>query len=166
MLNYEGLIFDIMGVAAEAVDPTGTNTTDIYIGGESVSSFLNKEKEVPYNWGIGSVTYITFLSAVFMGTIILEGVDTSLMAKVTPAALNETFNNRMVYLPLLSERSVASWGFHDYHRRARAQGRFHGLASATFFLMIPLVVIGYIYPCQAILEAVAVTSFVNSCLAK
>jgi hypothetical protein len=91
-LNYEGLIFDIMGVASEALDPTGTNTTDISIGGESVSSFLNKHKEIPFNWGIGSVTY----------------VDTSLMAKVTPAALDETFNNRMVHLPLLSERLAAS----------------------------------------------------------
>lgn len=54
---------------------------------------LNGEKEVPYDWGAGPYVYIVFLSATFMGTIVLEGVDTSLMAKASPPALNGTFFN-------------------------------------------------------------------------
>jgi len=102
-LNYEGLIFDIIGIAVEAVEPDdfSTNSTntmandqlDISVGGESITTFLNKHLEVPYDWGAGLYVYITFLSAVFMGTIILEGVDTSLMAQKTPPALNDTFIN-------------------------------------------------------------------------
>lgn len=99
ILNYEGLIFDVMGVAAETVS-AGTDSiksvkhgTEISIGGTNVVKILNKEHEVPYDWGAGKAVYITFLSAIFMGTIILEGVDTSIMAKTTPAGLNDTFMN-------------------------------------------------------------------------
>ena len=42
---------------------------------------------------MGPAVYIVFLSAIFMGTIVLEGVDTSIMAKVTPPKLNACFFN-------------------------------------------------------------------------
>lgn len=97
ILNYEGLVFDLIGVAVEAVAPSDSlsNSTEINIsvGGTDIKSVLNKEYEVPYDWGFGKFIYVTFLSAAFMGTIILEGVDTSLMAKATPPALNDTFIN-------------------------------------------------------------------------
>lgn len=96
-------MFDIIGYAVKAVEPdnfaknAARNTTnsmlDISVGGESITTFLNKHLEVPYDWGAGLIVYITFLSAIFMGTIILEGVDTSLMAQKTPSALNDTFIN-------------------------------------------------------------------------
>eukprot|EP00978_Attheya_sp_CCMP212_P049023 scaffold605676_cov83-Attheya_sp.AAC.1 len=56
-----------------------------------VSEF--KHSAVPYDWGLGMVMYVVFLSWIFMGTIILEAVDTSLMSKVTPPKLNGTFIN-------------------------------------------------------------------------
>lgn len=103
ILNYEGLVFDIIWYAIEAVKPddfpknatvsNSTNSTDISVGGQSLTSFVNKYNEIPYDWGAGLIVYITFLSAIFMGTIILEGVDTSLMAQKTPPALNDTFIN-------------------------------------------------------------------------
>lgn len=101
-MNYEGFVFDVIGVAIDAVDPehlstnftnSGKGHLDISVGGQSIMTFLNKEKEVPYDWGAGVYVYIIFLSAIFMGTIILEGVDTSLMAQKTPPALNDTFIN-------------------------------------------------------------------------
>lgn len=147
ILNYEGLIFDIMGVAAEAVDSSlavnGTDSVDISIGGTSISSFLNKHQEIPYNWGIGTVTYITFLSAVFMGTIILEGVDTSLMAKVTPAALNDTFINCGLLATLVGTLGRV---FGDSMITISAlvdKNIFTDFVNATFFPMIPLALIGY-----------------------
>ena len=136
-----------MGVAAEAVDNSlivnGTDGVDISIGGTSISSFLNKQHEIPYNWGIGTVTYITFLSAVFMGTIILEGVDTSLMAKVTPAALNETFINSGLLATLVGTLGRV---FGDSMITISAlvdKNIFTDFVNATFFPMIPLALIGY-----------------------
>lgn len=51
------------------------------------SSFL------PYDWGYGYYAYLIGISAVFMGVIILEGVDTSIMCKSAPSKLNSTFWN-------------------------------------------------------------------------
>jgi hypothetical protein len=105
ILNYEGLIFDFIGIAVDvmtssefdisllnATDHT-RNNTDIEISGLSLVEILNEEDEVPYDWGAGRPVYLIFLSAIFLGTIILEGVDTSLMAKVTPPVLNASFVN-------------------------------------------------------------------------
>eukprot|EP00977_Amphora_coffeiformis_P001372 scaffold286_cov169-Amphora_coffeaeformis.AAC.16 len=101
---------------------TTVDEVDIEIGGKKVGELLNSKKEFPYDWGAGDAVYIIFLSAIFCGactafftffeveiyildsstrllfttcagTIILEGVDTSLMAKVTPAKLNSAFIN-------------------------------------------------------------------------
>lgn len=148
ILNYEGLIFDAMGIAAETVS-VGTdsiqtvNATDISIGGTSVKKVLNDKMEVPYDWGIGDVVYITFLSAIFMGTIILEGVDTSIMAKATPAELNDTFINSGLLATLLGtggrvlgDTTITLSALFD-------QNIFTDFVNATFFPMIPLTVIGY-----------------------
>ena len=101
IINYEGLIFDFIGLAVSAVEPdpttlfqsNSTNYTQIEVAGEDLSTVLNKELEVPYDWGAGRPVYLIFLSAFFLGTIILEGVDTSVMAKVSPPALNVAFVN-------------------------------------------------------------------------
>lgn len=84
ILNFEGLLYDIIG------NVDGENAE---IDGTSITSLLNKEKEFLYDWGSGKYVYVTFLSAIFMGTIVLEGVDTSLMSKVTPPSLNATYIN-------------------------------------------------------------------------
>ena len=49
--------------------------------------------EFPYDWGVGRLIYLIFLSAIFIGSIILEGVNTSLMSKTAPNTLNNSFLN-------------------------------------------------------------------------
>ena len=34
---------------------------------------MTKDHEFPYDWNYGQVVYVTFLSAIFGGTIVLEG---------------------------------------------------------------------------------------------
>lgn len=58
-----------------------------------MDSLLTDKGEFLYDFGSGPVVYVVFLSAAFMGTIVLEGVDTSILAKSTPAALNDRFVN-------------------------------------------------------------------------
>jgi hypothetical protein len=48
---------------------------------------------LPYDWGYGYYAYLIGISAIFMGVIILEGIDTSLMCKSAPSKLNSTFLN-------------------------------------------------------------------------
>lgn len=95
ILNYQGMYYDLLGVSTyRDVDPL--NTTDLShleLGGERVGSLFTKQKEFPYDWSYGPAIYITFLSIIFMGTIVLEGVDTSIMAQVTPPQLNSCFFN-------------------------------------------------------------------------
>ena len=94
-MNYDGLLYDITGLEKQVLSSNSTaiETKNIKIGGEKVKHLLNADGEFPYDWGIGKAVYITFLNLVFMGTIILEGVDTSLMSKVTPSELNERLIN-------------------------------------------------------------------------
>jgi hypothetical protein len=96
ILNYQGMYYDLKGISQYGgFDPDGTvNIQHLVIDGEQVGSILTKEKEFPYDFSHGIPVYVSFLSIVFMGTIILEGVDTSIMAQVTPAALNDRFINR------------------------------------------------------------------------
>ena len=63
------------------------------IGNTKLGSLLTREGELPYDFGAGPVVYIVFLSLIFLGTIVLEGVDTSIMSKSTPGALNDNFFN-------------------------------------------------------------------------
>ena len=43
------------------------------LSGEEVGHIMTKHKEFPYDWDYGQVVYVTFLSGIFGGTIILEG---------------------------------------------------------------------------------------------
>ena len=43
------------------------------LSGEDIGHYLTKDKEFPYEWGYGQIVYITFLSVIFSGTIVLEG---------------------------------------------------------------------------------------------
>lgn len=91
------------------------------LSGEDVGLLFTKDNEFPYDWNIGTIVYITFMSAIFGGTIVLEGmhctvldpctssygreslsntvllisvgVTTSIMAQVTPSKLNSCFIN-------------------------------------------------------------------------
>jgi hypothetical protein len=93
IMNYEGLLFDVLGSVDEVVEDKKNEIDVTVLGNETVGEILNKEEEFPYDWSTGRYVYIAFLSLTFMGTIILEGIDTSLMAKVTPAKLNSAFIN-------------------------------------------------------------------------
>ena len=148
ILNYEGFIFDFIGYAVTAVEPdklnatNTTNPTDIVIAGEDLTKVLNKHNEVPYDWGAGRPVYLTFLSAFFLGTIILEGVDTSVMAKTTPPALNGAFVNCGLLATLVGtlgrvggDSMITLSAFVD-------KDIFTDFVNATFFPMIPLVFIG------------------------
>lgn len=140
ILNFEGVIFDFIGVAVTTL-PIGDarNRTDIAIAGVDLEFVLNDEKEVPYNWGTGRPVYLIFLSAIFLGTIILEGVDTSVMAKVTPPALNRAFLNSGLLATLVgtlgrvcADSVITLGALADRHI-------FTDFVNATFFPMIPMI---------------------------
>jgi hypothetical protein len=152
ILNYEGLIFDLLGLLAEGVSAStdqiqsvnGTTYADISIGGTDVQKILNKEGEVPYDWGYGKPVYIVFLSAIFMGTIILEGVDTSIMSKATPAKLNDTFINSGLLATLVGTVGRVLGDSMITFSALVDQDIFTDFVNATFFPMAPLAFIGYV----------------------
>jgi hypothetical protein len=140
ILNYQGMYYDLMGISQYGgFDPDGTvNIQELEIGGDQVGSIMTKEKEFPYDWSHGIPVYITFLSIVFVGTIILEGVDTSIMAQVTPAELNDRFINSGLMATLigtlgrvLSDSMITFSALLDLHV-------FVDFVNATF---IPLLIV-------------------------
>jgi len=64
--NFEGLMYDILGLAAEFFQDY-ERETDVRIGEVKVSTDLNKRGEIPYDWDAGASIYVVFLSATFMG---------------------------------------------------------------------------------------------------
>ena len=47
---------------------------ELELSGEEVGYLLTKDKEFPYDWDNGEIVYIIFLSVIFSGTIVLEGM--------------------------------------------------------------------------------------------
>jgi hypothetical protein len=78
-----------------------------------------------------------------MGTIILEGVDTSIMAKATPAELNDTFINSGLLATLLGTGGRVLGDTMITLSALFDQDIFTDFVNATFFPMIPLTFIGY-----------------------
>lgn len=84
-------------------DRTGVNQTVITAiindspTAESSDSSLSDDQEVfstktdPYDWSWGAIIYLFGLSTIFMATVVLEGVDTSLLSISSPSKLNSTF---------------------------------------------------------------------------
>ena len=93
LFNYSGLLFDVLGSILVDSDETEGQVRKVKLMGIEVKDILTVDGEVYYNWGNGIPFYVVFLSLLFMSTIVLEGVDTSIMAKVTPQKLNEQFIN-------------------------------------------------------------------------
>lgn len=93
IFNYSGMVYDILGSFVVDDDETDDEIKETKIEGIKVKHVLTKAGEIYYNWGNGIPFYVIFLSLLFMATIVLEGVDTSIMAKVTPPQLNEKFIN-------------------------------------------------------------------------
>ena len=142
ILNFEGLIFDFIGVAATAI-PIGDaqNRTNIAVAGQDLAFVLNKKKEVPYDWGAGRPIYLTFLSAIFLGTIVLEGVDTSVMAKVTPPALNRAFLNSGLLATLVGTLGRVCGDLVITLSALADKDIFTDFVNATFFPMIPMILV-------------------------
>lgn len=69
ILNYEGMIYDILGASLEAEEDV-KKETDVSIAGTTVGQLLNKRQEFPYDWNVGHIVYIVFLSSVFMGKFV------------------------------------------------------------------------------------------------
>ncbi|KAL7486520.1 hypothetical protein ACHAW6_012115 [Cyclotella cf. meneghiniana] len=87
--NLEGLALDFIGLVLQRIKQKGPTAKRL----KKVVTLASDHGEFPYDWGAGSYVYLTFLSAIFIGSIIMEGVNTSLMSKTAPAALNDSFVN-------------------------------------------------------------------------
>lgn len=87
------MLFDTLGLILVDGNKTVDEVEDTKLDGIKVKHVLTADGEIYYNWGHGIPFYVCFLSLLFMSTIVLEGVDTSIMAKVTPQKLNEQFIN-------------------------------------------------------------------------
>lgn len=94
IFNWKAVYYDIVGSFAVAnIDMSNFTIFDTKIGEERIGDLLTNKNEFPYEFDAGPYIYISFMSAIFIGTIVMEGVDTSIMAKVTPAKLNSSFLN-------------------------------------------------------------------------
>jgi hypothetical protein len=87
------VLFDTLGLILVDNNETVDQVEETKLDGIKIKYILTADGEVYYNWGHGIPFYVGFLSLLFMSTIVLEGVDTSIMAKVTPQKLNEQFIN-------------------------------------------------------------------------
>jgi len=123
ILNYSAMFYDIAGIITTNNDNYGDSLSGTLVGRE-IASLLTKKGEFKYNNDdeFGHCYYIIFLSTVFMGTIMLEGVDTSIMTKVTPAALNDSFINSGLLATLigtiarvLADVMITTSAFLDVH---------------------------------------------------
>ena len=108
---------------------------------------MRKDNEFPYDWNYGQAVYITFLSAIFGGTIVLEGVTTSIMAQVTPSELNARFLNAGLLATLigtigrvLSDSMITVTALLDLHI-------FIDFVNATFLplLLLAFSCLGLVY---------------------
>ena len=72
------MYYDVLGISEyKGFDPIDlVHLQELEISGEGVGKFMTKDNEFPYDWNYGQTVYITFLSAIFGGTIILEGKKT------------------------------------------------------------------------------------------
>jgi hypothetical protein len=142
ILNYQGLYYDILGVSEYGgFDPVNaTQLKDLELYGESVGQLFTTHHEFPYDWTYGPAIYITFLCIIFMGTIVLEGVDTSIMAQVTPPQLNSCFFNSGLLATLigtlgrvLSDLMITASALLDVHV-------FVDFVNATFMPLLLLTI--------------------------
>jgi len=101
---------------------------------------------LPYDWGYGYYAYLIGISAIFMGVIILEGVDTSLMCKTAPSKLNSTFLNVGLLATLVGTMGRvlgdgmitlnALIGLSQY-------GKYTDFVNSLFVPMIPITLLGF-----------------------
>ena len=135
ILNLEGLILDVVG---------NVEGEDASFDGWQLRSYLNKKGEFFYDWRLGRYVYIFFLSAIFMGTIVLEGVDTSMMSRVTPPSLNDTFINCGLLATLIGTFGRVAGDSMITISALVDKNVFTDFVNATFFPLIPLALVGFL----------------------
>ena len=143
------MYYDVLGISEyKGFDPIDlVHLKELEISGETVGKFMTKDNEFPYDWDYGQAVYITFLSAIFGGTIVLEGVTTSIMAQVTPSELNSRFLNAGLLATLigtigrvLSDSMITVTALLDLHI-------FIDFVNATFLplLLLAFSCLGLVY---------------------
>eukprot|EP00536_Pseudo-nitzschia_multiseries_P005683 jgi/Psemu1/254737/estExt_Genewise1Plus.C_1090050 len=146
IFNYQGLYYDVIGISTYGqFDPINIDQLKyLRLSGEPVGRLFTDAKEFPYDWTYGVAVYITFLSLIFAGTIVLEGVTTSIMAQVTPPKLNTCFLNSGLLATLigtlgrvLSDSMITLAALLDIHV-------FIDFVNATFLPLLILAV-GCVY---------------------
>jgi hypothetical protein len=74
--NYEGIIMDVTYMGEEVLENYSNMSFPVASSFDDLDASLHgselKQSAVPYDWGLGMVMYVVFLSWIFMGTIILE----------------------------------------------------------------------------------------------
>ena len=135
IMNLEGLVLDVVG------DVEGENAA---FEGSQLRSYLNKRGEFKYDWSLGRYVYVFFLSSIFMGTIVLEGVDTSMMSRVTPPSLNDTFINCGLLATLIGTFGRVAGDSLITISALVDKNLFTDFVNATFFPLIPLALFGFL----------------------
>jgi hypothetical protein len=116
---------------------SGNETRD-----SSIRRLLDDDEMIPYDWGWGYYAYMISVCAIFMGTIILEGVDTSIMCKAAPARLNTTFINVGLLATLIGtlgrvigDGLITASAFID-------KSRYTDFINNVYFPLIPITILG------------------------
>lgn len=66
--NLEGLALDFIGLVLKRIKQKGPTAKRL----KKVVTLASDHGEFPYDWGAGSYVYLTFLSSIFIGSIIME----------------------------------------------------------------------------------------------
>jgi hypothetical protein len=145
IFNWSGLYYDVAGnleVSSIASDMTNSSIIETMIGDETISDLLTTENEFPYDYVAGPFFYIFFLSAIFVGIIVMEGVNMSIMAKMTPPELNKCFVNTGLLATLVgtvgrvfADSIITCSALLDRHI-------FVDFVNATFFPLMVLALVG------------------------
>jgi len=137
--NFEGLILDIAGAILNSEDTK--HNKELKKLKKEVNEAMVQE-EFPYDWGAGVYVYLTSLSAIFIGTIVMEGVNTSLMSKSAPKELDGFFNMGLLATLVGSIGRVVGDSMITFSVFV-GSAPLHDFVSVTFLPLVPLIAVGY-----------------------
>ena len=126
VFNFEGIGYDILG----------------NIGGtDSVTESFNGE-EFDYDWGGGRYVYIISMSLLFMSSISMEAVNTSLMSKTCPKELSKSFLNMGLMASMVGALSSTTGDSMITACAFFGQDKLHDFVSVTYFPLLPMLIVG------------------------
>ena len=126
VFNFEGIGLDILG----------------NIGGkDSVTGSFNGE-EFDYDWGVGPYVYIISMSILFMSSISMEAVNTSLMSKTCPKELSKSFLNMGLMASMVGALSSTTGDSMITACAFFGQDELHDFVSVTYFPLLPMLIVG------------------------